>query len=72
MDEEAFVTVGPLHPHPPQPPRWMGPVPPASSDTTPIGSNNGNHMHIDGGGAASRQQQQLAHVDLEDPERTVT
>jgi hypothetical protein len=29
-------------------------------------------MHINGGGAASRQQQQLAHVDLEDPERTMT
>jgi hypothetical protein len=26
-DEEGFVTVGPLHPCPPQPPRWMGPTP---------------------------------------------
>lgn len=26
-DEEAFVTIGPLHPCPPQPPRWMGTAP---------------------------------------------
>lgn len=50
QDEEAYVTVGPLHPQPPQPPRWMGPVPPADSDATPIGSNNGSDMHVDGGG----------------------
>jgi hypothetical protein len=72
MDEEAFVTVGPLHPRPPQPPRWMGPVPPAGSNTTSIGSNNnGNNMNIDGGRATGGQQQ-FAHEDLDDPKRTMT
>jgi hypothetical protein len=48
QDEEAFVTTGPLHPLPPQAPRWMGPVPPVSSDATPAGSNNGSAMNVDG------------------------
>lgn len=65
QDEEAFVTVGPLHPVPPQAPHWMGLVPPARSDTTPAGSNNGNGMNIDGSGP-SRWQEQLARCDKEE------
>jgi len=61
QDEEAFVTVGPLHPQPPQP-RWMGPVPPARSDATPVGSNNGEAMNVDAGGP-SRWQEHLAPHD---------
>jgi hypothetical protein len=38
-------------------PRWMGSVPLASSDATPIGSNNGSAMNVDGGGPTSRWQQ---------------
>jgi hypothetical protein len=61
-DEEAFVLNGPLHPQPPSPPRWMGPIPPASSEATPTGSNNGATMNVDGGGPG-RWQQHLAPVD---------
>ena len=77
MDEEAFVMVGPLHPCPPQAPRWIGTIPLAGSDTTPAGSNNGDNMDIEGGGH-SRWQQQLApedpilDADLADTERTIT
>jgi hypothetical protein len=39
MDEDAYVTVGPLHPIPPQPPRWMGPAAPAGSTNVQVGSN---------------------------------
>lgn len=63
QDEEAYITVGPLHPRPPQPPRWLGPVPSANSDATPVGSNNGSAMNVDGGGPAGRWQQQLAPLD---------
>jgi hypothetical protein len=49
QDEEAFVMTGPMHPLPPQAPRWMGPVPLVSSDATPAGSNNGSAMNVDGG-----------------------
>lgn len=38
----------------------MGPVPPADSDATPVGSNNGLAMHVDGGGPTNRWQQHLA------------
>lgn len=62
QDEEGFVTIGPLHPQPPQPPRWMGPVPPASSEATPEGSTNGNGMNVNFGGA-SRWQTHLAPHD---------
>lgn len=50
QDEKAFVTIGLLHPQPPQPPRWMGLIPPAKSDATHVGSNNGSAMNLDGGG----------------------
>jgi len=69
--------VGPLHPCPPQAPRWIGTIPLAGSDTTPAGSNNGDNMDIEGGGH-SHWQQQLApkdpilDADLADTERTVT
>lgn len=47
-DEEGFVTVGPLHPMPPQPPRWSRPTPPARYGTTPAASNVGDvGMQID-------------------------
>jgi hypothetical protein len=47
-DEEAFVSVGPLHPQPPELPRWLGPIPLAASNDPPAGSNNA--MNIDGDG----------------------
>lgn len=67
MDEEAYVTVGPLHPLPPQPPRWMGPMPPAATSTPRAGSN-GNNLNMDGveGG------QNVVADSVSDPERTVT
>ena len=34
--EEAFVTVGPLHPVPPQAPQWLGMERFNSSDATPV------------------------------------
>jgi hypothetical protein len=45
-DEEAYVIVGPLHPLPPQPPRWMGPIPPALSDATPEAFNVGGNVDM--------------------------
>lgn len=61
-DEDAFATIGPLHPVPPQPNRWNGPTPPAGSDVTPAASNAGGevNMIIDEGGAG---QNGNAHVD---------
>jgi hypothetical protein len=50
QDEEAFVTVGSLHPLPPEMPRWMGTAPPARSNATPAGSNAGSAMTMDGVG----------------------
>ena len=44
MDEDAFVTVGPLHPTPRQAPRWMGLADPADSGTTPRGSNSAGNV----------------------------
>lgn len=44
-EEEAYITEGPLHPLPMQPPRWNGPSSPADTAATPVGSNadpNGN------------------------------
>ena len=70
MDEDAFITVGPLHPTPPQAPRWMGPAAPAGSGTTPRGSNSGGNMQVDGG-ERGRWQQQTARVDA-DPGRTIS
>lgn len=43
-EEEAYVTVGPLHPAPPQAPRWMGVNLYASSDATPTASGIGSAM----------------------------
>jgi hypothetical protein len=40
----------------------MGPIPPAISEATPAGSNNGAAMNVDGGGPG-RWQQHLAPVD---------
>lgn len=62
QDDEAFVTVGPLHPQPPQP-GWMGPVPPAGSNATLVGSNNGSAINLDGGGPSKGWVQQLAPRD---------
>ena len=42
----------------------MGPIPPANSDATPVGSNNGSTMNLDGGGP-SHWQEQLAPMDAE-------
>ncbi|CAD6221146.1 unnamed protein product [Miscanthus lutarioriparius] len=57
QDEEASVTQGPLHPVPPQPPRWFGPEPPADSEETADGSNVGSAMHVDGAWPSSWQEQ---------------
>ena len=66
-EEEGFVTVGPLHPVPPQTPRWLGMECSNSSDATPVVSNVGLAMHMDAGGP-SRWMQHLAPQDpaLED------
>jgi len=45
-DEEAYVTTGPLHPMPPQPPRWIGPIAPARSDATPGASIVGGNADM--------------------------
>ena len=52
-EEEAFVTVGPLHPVPPQAPRWLGMEHSNSSYATPVVSNVGLAMHMDAGGLSS-------------------
>ena len=70
MDEDAFVTVGPLHPTPPQAPRWMGPADPTGSGTTPRGSNSAGNMQLDDGGRG-RWQQKSAPVNA-DPDRTIS
>lgn len=54
QDEEAFATVGPLHPQPPELPRLMGPVPPADPNAPAAGSNNA--MNIDGNVPPERWQ----------------
>lgn len=58
-DEEAFVTIGPLHPFPTAAPRWNGPVPPAASNTSPANSNAGgpNIMVDNQNGAAGQNAQ---------------
>jgi hypothetical protein len=60
QDEEAFVTTSPLHPRQPEYQRWMGPVPLAGSDATPVGSNNANEMQVEGADTGNRWQQQSA------------
>lgn len=60
QDEEAFVTTSPLHPRPPEYQRWMGLVPPAGSDATPVGYNNANEMQVEGADTGNRWQQQSA------------
>lgn len=57
QDEEASVTQGPLHPVPPQSPRWFGPEPPADSEETADGSNVGSAMHVDGAWPSSWKEQ---------------
>lgn len=48
-DEEAYVTVGPLHPFPTLAPYWSGPVPPTDSSASPANSNaGGSNMVVDG------------------------
>ena len=64
QDEEAFITIGPLHPCPQQPPRWMGFAPPVLSDATPTTSNGLSAMNRDVGGP-SRWQEQVAPRDPE-------
>lgn len=46
QDEEAYVTVGPLHPLPPELPRWMGP---AGSNAAGGGANSGSEVNPGGG-----------------------
>jgi hypothetical protein len=70
MDEDAFITVGPLHPTPPQAPRWMGPADPAGSGTTPRGSNSAGNMQVDDGDRG-RWQQKSAPIEA-DPDRTIS
>lgn len=67
-DEEAYVTEGPLHPLPPQPPRWRGPIPPTNSSNPRSGSNSGRNMNIDGAAGGQQDTDDL----YEDPERTIT
>lgn len=59
-DEEAYVTIGPLHPQPPQPSRWLGLIP--LPNATLMGSNSGSAMNLDGAGP-SCWQEQLAPLD---------
>lgn len=61
-DEEAFVTHGPLHLVPPQPPHWFGFVQPAGYESTPSAPLVGSVMKTDGG--FSRWEQQVAPHDL--------
>lgn len=61
--DEGFVIAGSLHPCPPQPPRWMGFAPPASSDATPTASPAGNPMNLDAGGP-SRWQEHVAPIPM--------
>ena len=56
QDEEGFVTIGPLHPRPPQPPCWMGIAPPTSTEATPTASLVGAAMNIDVGGPSRWQE----------------
>lgn len=62
LEEEAFVTEGPLHPVPPQAPCWLGMEHSNSLDATPVVSNVGSAMHMDAGGP-SRLMQHLAPQD---------
>lgn len=41
----------------------MGPVPPADSEATPVGSNNGSSMNVDAGNQTNSWQRQLAPQD---------
>jgi len=43
----------------------MGPVPPAGSNATLVGSNNGSAMNLDGGGPSKGWVQQLVPRDTE-------
>lgn len=50
QDEEAFVTIGPLHPVPPPAPHWLGVNLNNSSNATPSASDVGTAMNVDGVG----------------------
>jgi len=64
-NEEAYVTVGPLHPFPTPAPRWSGPVPPADSSASPVNSNVDPNMMVDGQNRAVEAQNVPAmHDDI--------
>ena len=64
-NEEAYVTVGPLHPFPTPTPRWTGHVSLADSSASLVNSNAGSNMMVDGQNRAVEAQNVPAmHDDI--------
>jgi hypothetical protein len=70
MDEDAYVSLGPLDPIPPQAPRWMGPAAPAGSANIQVGSNSGGNKNVEHDDRG-RWQQRAAPL-VSDPDKTIT